>query len=232
MTTVGRRSNRLIESDSSMASPHVWVQANVTDQPQSDCSSLDLVQLSDQFVDARAIVGSLAPEPPGECPVGGDDEVSTQLESVFSGSVKLTQPTLPEDLHVSLGSLPTPDAQYRSTFEAVGPVARSIGVDEDREWQVVRGEVVVEIVGVGECDHHHGGCVTEFVEPVAHGDGVGCARQSMNVAVKDHHDGFVAVIFQLPTAPVGVGQSDGWGWRADRGFWEGDAQDPMRSVES
>jgi len=54
----------------------------------------------------------------------------------------------------------------------------------------------------------------------------------MNVAVEDHHDGFAAVIFQLPKAPLGVDQPEGGSQCADRGPGKGGTQDPRRSIES
>jgi hypothetical protein len=63
----------------------------------------------------------------------------------------------------------------------------------------------VALPGKGHQGHR---CVSEIIEAVAHGDSVGLARQSGQVAVEDHHDVSPAMLGKAPPVPIVVGQVD------------------------
>ena len=62
--------------------------------------------------------------------------------------------------------------------------------------------------GLGEGDDDDFRLSSEFIEAVAHGDRMGCAWESMDMAMKDQDDGLAALISQHPGAAVSVNQFD------------------------
>ena len=158
----------------------------------------------DEIVDTRPIIGTLAPESPGQCAIGRDDEVTTELERVLGGAAQTGQTTRSEDLDIPMKRPPTPDPSHRTPAQAEVAIARTGSIDEDRVRQVVDVLVVREVSRIAEGHQRDLGGFAQFVESIAHGDGVGGARESMDVTVKDQDHGTATVVLEGPASTVGV----------------------------
>jgi hypothetical protein len=152
----------------------------------------------DEVIEAWAVIGTFAPESIDQSAIRADDEVTPQLERVLGRASQAIQAIRPKDLHVPAGSLPPPDSTDRAAPQPECLVRRSLGIHQDRKWQAVPSRVRADVGRICERNQDDVGLITQFPEAVAHGDRVGCTRQSMNMAVEDQDHVPAALFSEAP----------------------------------
>jgi hypothetical protein len=158
----------------------------------------------DQLFDGRPVVGAVAPESVREHTAWVDNEVPAKLQGILCWGSESGESILAEELQVPTAGLQAPDAPDRTPTQPEPAIGDPVGIDENRVVQRLPGDVLPYPFRIAKNDQNHLGIWAKLCEPVAHGDGVGCARQSMRVTVKDQDHVLLALIAQPPELVVDV----------------------------